>query len=338
MKATIKDVARASGYSVATVSMALSDKPSRVSEETKRKIREIAKQLDYSPNRIAVSLATKRSKIIGLVIADLHNPHMAMEYMAISSELKKRNYQLVTHVINNGEQYSLDDMKALAGCGIEGIIFSHPDTIEIGEEELKIIEYIKQSGLPVVSRDNKHYEELGSRVCFDYKMGGYMATNHLIEYGHRRIGCLAGTKNLRVTVERLEGYKQALYDAGIELDEKLIYYGDYSIESGSEALSFLLGQKATAIFAFNDEMAFGVYRRARNYGVKIPDDLSIIGFDDVSFDDVLEVPLDSIHVPTAHLGQLVAEKIVNMIEHKDDGKDDYLFEPSLRVRGSTKRI
>lgn len=339
MKTTIKDVARESGFSIATVSLALSAKPNRIAKKTKEKIIHIANQLNYSPNRVAVSLATRKSRMIGLVIADVRNAHIASMFMAIDIELQKSGYILLCCTITNDPSCMATGVRNLIACGVDGIIFCQPDFVVPSKYDIEVINQIERSGLPVVSRDNLNAEMRGVGVRFDFFLGGYMATKHLIENGHRKIGCVAGPPEYRVTLERLNGYKLALQEAGIEFDQKLVYVGDYELESGSDALPYLLGQKVTAIFAFNDQMAFGIYRSARNYGIKIPQDLSVIGFDDVMFSDVLEVPLTSINVPTVEIGVTVAQEMINLIENGIPQEPKVItFEPNLMIRRSTLKI
>ena len=147
-----------------------------------------------------------------------------------------------------------------------------------------------------------------------------------------------------MTRERITGYQKALADAGIEQDPKLIYEGDYTMDSGSAALSYLMGQRVTAIFAQNDEMAFGVYRSARIYGISIPEELSLIGCDNVPFDDVLEVPLSTISVPAREMGSYIAEQLCNMVEEDQpasperDRRRTVYYEPDLYLRGSVGKI
>ena len=165
-----------------------------------------------------------------------------------------------------------------------------------------------------------------------------MATRHLVECGHTRIGCVSGTAEFSVTAQRLEGYKRALKEADIPFDEKLVFRGDYTLRSGSRALSYLLGQNATAVFSFNDEMAFGLYQSARQYGISIPGDVSIVGFDNVPFSDVLEVPLSTIDVPTEEMGKSMARELVRIIRENDRGeRRTIMYEPALILRGSVAR-
>lgn len=340
MKTTIKDLARESGFSVATVSLALSDKPSRVNTETIQKIRKLAKKMNYTPNRLAVGLATQKSKMIGFVTDDFSNTYISANFMAIDMELQKKGYLLMASSAVSDMEYAEFAIKNLVSCGVEGIIYNKSAHTQMSELDKRIGDYLEQSGLPVVSCDNPLYEKYGVGVKFDYCKGGYLATKHLIENGHKKIGCLAGDINLQVTADRFEGYRSALKEAGIAFDPDLVYYGNYSIGSGGEALPYLLGQGVTAIFAFNDQMAFGIYKEAQKYHVSIPGDLSVIGFDNTQFCDVLDAPLTSVGSFSSNaMGVVVAKKMVELIEQKDKAdRERIVFEPSLFLRGSTAEL
>lgn len=341
MKTTIKDIARVCKVSTATVSLALSDKPSRVSRETKERILKMAKQMNYWPNQVAVSLATKHSRLIGLIINDLRNTHISLLFMAIDQEVQKKGYSLICHVWDEEDRSGQQIARKLFSANVEGIIWAKPYADYQGEENNPPQEFLDQMGVPVITMDDYSLSCEGMDVCFDYRKGGYLAVKHLLECGHERIGCVTGPPQFKVTKERLEGYRRALEEEAIPFDEKLVYYGDFTMESGRNSLSYLLGQKATAIFSFNDEMAFGIYQSARNYGIRIPDGLSLVGFDNVPFADVMDVPLTTIDVPIEEMGHLIGLEMVNIIEGENKegpvNRKSILYEPNLFLRGSTKK-
>jgi LacI family transcriptional regulator len=259
--------------------------------------------------------------------------------MAIDKEVQKKGYSLICHVLLEDEAYntSWQVLEKLMAENISALIWAKP-YIDLEEEREAFIAGVNDLGIPVASMDDYGFTCPGVDVCFDYYQGAYMATKHLLEYGHTRIGCLAGVRNFKVTQERLEGYRAALQEAGIEWDEDLIYYGNYTMESGNEALPYLLGQKVTAIFSFNDEMAFGMYQGARQFGVKIPDDLSIIGCDNVPFTNVMEVPLTTIQVPVAEMGSKLGKELVATLDGEEvKERNKIVYKPNLFLRGSTTR-
>jgi LacI family transcriptional regulator len=340
MGITIKDIAKECGVSVATVSMALSDKPSRVSERTKKKVQEIAKKYNYRPNNAAVSLANKKSRLVGIVFNDLRNTHIASLFMAINGVLEKNGYSLVCHIIDSGKDIDIDLIRDVTAENIGALIWAK--SIEMHDiKESEFLENIMNNlGIPIITMDEYEFDCKGVDILFDYEKGGYMATRHLIECGHKRIGCVAGKKSFYVTMKRLNGYKKALEESGIPYDSELVYFGDYTMESGYEAFSYILGQKVTAVFSMNDEMAFGIYRATRLYGISIPEDISIIGFDNVPFADVMQTPLTTIGVPVEEMGKKVGEKVVELIEKKGESekREKIMYSPKLLVRGSTRTI
>jgi LacI family transcriptional regulator len=139
------------------------------------------------------------------------------------------------------------------------------------------------------------------------------------------------------SARRLEGYRKALEEAGIPFDPSLVYVGNYKLESGQEALPYMMGKGVTAIFAFNDMIALGIYKAIRNYGMSIPKDISVIGYDDIFISDVLEVPLTTIHIPIEDIGRHAAKVLVDLIENKPPVEHE-THEPVLMVRASTRRL
>lgn len=341
MKATIKDIAKKCGISVSAVSMALSDKPNRISESTRQRVQEAAKELHYQPNRAAVSLVNRKSKMVGIVVNDVRNTHIASLFMAINKEIEEKDYSMVCHVMDNGKM-KLDSklIHLIASENIAALIWAK-SLEEDKEEELEILrQNIKSLDIPVITMDEYGFDCCGVDVCFDYKQGAYLATKHLLDCGHRRIGCLTGEKSFRVTRDRIEGYVQALTEYGVPIDEKIIYYGDYGMESGYKALPYLMGQNVSAVFSFNDEMAFGIYQAARTYGVRIPEQLSVVGFDDVPFADVMEVPLSTVRVPIAEMGKFIGRKTIEFLEREQNLKqkrESVVYKPDLLLRASTRK-
>jgi LacI family transcriptional regulator len=319
----------------------MSDKPSRVAKATIARVRLAAKEMNYYPNRAAAGLAQHKSQLIGMIINDLRNPHISELFMAIDRVVQNKGYSIICNtLIRDRENQTTEDIiECLMAENVAALIWARP--YEQAEEEIRstFARQIESVGIPIATMYDFGLQAPGVDVCFDYESAGYMATRHLIEYGHRRIGCIAGTPSFGVTQERLHGYHRAMQEAGLAVDEKWIYYGDYGMESGNKALSYLLGQKLTGVFAFNDEMAFGVYQSARQYGIHIPEDLSIIGCDNVPFDDVMEVPLTTIRVPITEMGTQIGEKLIQLVSKEENPpREKIVYQPDLLIRGSTRRL
>lgn len=336
MRATIKDVARESGVSVSAVSMALSDKPSRISKETRQKVKEVAERLHYQPNRAALSLVNRESRMIGIVMNDVRNTHIAAEFMAINRELSGKGYSLLSHILEERTRdSSLKLIRQIAAENVAALIWAKPLEVDNQEDLMSLRKNVEGLGIPVITMDDYGLECPGVDVCFDYRQGGFMATEHLLELGHRRIGCLAGDKTFYVTQERIEGYRQALESYGVAYDEKLVCYGDYTMGSGYEAFSYLMGQRVSAIFSSNDEMAFGIYRAARNYGIRIPRDISLVGFDNVPFADIMETPLTTVRVPSVEMGSFIGRTAIELLSKTcDEERKKIMYKPDLLRRGS----
>lgn len=340
MSVTIKDIAKECNVSVATVSMALSKKPNRISERTREKVQEVARKYNYRPNNAAVSLANKKSRLIGIVFNDLRNTHISSLFMAINRVLEKSGYSLVCYIIEDGKSIDSDLILDIGSDNICALIWAKSLEINDAGEPENLNCLIENLHIPIVTMDHYKFACPGADVLFDYEKGGYLATKHLLDCGHRRIGCLAGKKSFLVTQQRLEGYKRALAEKDIPYNEELVYFGDYTMGSGYESFSYMLGEKVTAIFSMNDEMAFGLYRAARLYGVRIPEDISVVGFDNVPFADVMQVPLTTVGIPVEEMGQYMGERVLELINDgaANEEREEKWYTPRLLVRRSTKSV
>ena len=342
MRVTIRDVAKACGVSCASVSMALGDKRCRLKPETVKHIRETAEKMNYRPNHAAASLAGRPSRMIGVVLEDIRNPHIAQLYMVISGVLRDNGFMVVGHITENtGEEEEERLVSEIASENLCALIWGRPYEPDRTEENNRLYERIDALGIPVFTMGGYEFASPGVNVCFDYEKAGYLAARHLLEAGHVRIGCVSGPKNYEVSRQRLEGYFRALREAGIEPDPKLVFEGDYTREGGSRALPYLMGQGVTAIFAQNDEMAFGIYRSARVYGIRIPEELSLIGCDNVPFDDVLEIPLSTVEVPTGEMGSFIGKELVTLLQEEEwagGTRRTVYYDPDLYLRGSVRKV
>lgn len=340
MKYTMKDVAKACNTSTATVSMVLAGKDKRISAGTRELIKKTAIAMDYYPNSMASSLAKKKSKYIGIVVNDLRNSHIAELFMSINEVLQEKGFLLICHVLNGKIDDSTEILaREIASENISALMWARPLEPNNDKDNGIITSVIKSMDIPVFTMDQYEFECPGVNVCFDYENAGYLATKYLIDNGHKKIGCVTGNIGYKVTIDRLNGYKKALCEAGIPYDDNVIFKGNYMMESGSRGLPYLLGQGVTAVFAQNDEMAFGLYKAARTYGIRIPEDLSIVGCDNVEFDESLEVPLSTIEVPIVDMGHYLAEMICKYVnDGNENERATKFYAPKLLVRGSVKKV
>lgn len=335
-RSTIRDVAERAGYSITAVSMVLNNKPVSIPQSTREKIWAAAESLNYRPNQLAVSMITKRSRVLGLIIPDNSNLFFAELSKAIEMEAIKRGYGLLYGNTNNDHARDMEYIQMFMDRRVDGIIYSKSASYD-REDEKKCLKALQESQVPFVTVDRRLSDTEGHSVLLNHFKGGYLATRHLVELGHKRIGCFTGPPNLFSSNERLEGYISALAEVGIEYDPTLVFEGDYQLGKEDEAARYLMEKGVTAVFVFNDVMAFGLLRALRKEGLSIPDDLSIIGFDNVPFSDLIQPPLSTIAQPTDKIGQQTVNVLLQLVEkgETEEKRNAWLFEPRLIVREST---
>lgn len=328
---TIKDIANKANVSITTVSRVINNKKEGIGEETRKKILQIIEELDYSPDSIARSMKTKKTKSIGLIIPDIRNPYFPELVRGVEEIANQSNYDVLLYNTDGSEHKELESLKLIKENKVDGIIFtsSNTTTFDAGNKR-----YINNDS-SVIFIDRAPEGGTYSGVFLNNVKAGYIATKHLIDLNHKNIGCITGPKQVQNSEERLNGYKKALNDAGINVNEDIILTGDYQMHSGYEAAKKLIKNRSvTAIFALNDLMAFGVYKAAQELGVKIPNDISIVGFDNLSFNELLTPKLTTIDQKVSKMGQAAARLLLNRIAGEKQNKSIYL-EPQFIIREST---
>ncbi len=336
MRATIKDVAAEVGVSTTAVSLVLNGKNSKISEKTKEQIFEAVKKLNYRPNHIAMSMVTKSTQTIGLVLPDISNIYFSELSKLIEQACYSHGYNVLYGNTHDMARRDIDYINIFLDRNVDAIIVILSNSIDEHLREIQKI--ISSSDTPFIVVDRMLDIDSGTTIVVNQKLGGYLATQHLINLGHRSIGCITGPKDVYSSIERLNGYKAALSEANIPIQDNLIFEGDFHRESGMEALPYLLGRGVTAIFAFNDMMALGVYKQAGYYNLSIPDNLSLVGYDDIFISDFLTPPLTSIEQPVRNLADEAVNQIMKAINKENISKRLLTFDPVLKVRGSTRAI
>lgn len=331
-KVTIKDIARKANVSHTTVSRALNNK-SRIKSDTKEKILSIAKQLNYRPDFIARSLVMRRTKTLGLVITTIANPF----YTELSQGIETTAIGLGYNIILCSTNYDLSAEKKyidmLESKGVDGIIFTSahmgdPNIIGLAEEEFPIILVNRRTYHPIV-RDKVDY------VGVDNLRGGFLAVEHLIKLGHERIGVIGGSSESSVGFERLEGGKKALAAYGLEGAGDYFLEGDFLRGSGYQGgKRFLeMEKRPTAIFATNDYMALGAYQAIMEGGIKVPEEIALIGFNDIEFTSMKGIELTTIGQKKYEMGALAVKTLVDRIEGRKSGPpEEIILEPELIIR------
>ena len=331
-KVTIKDIARLAGVSHTTVSRALNNK-SRIRNETKEKILSIAAEVNYRPDFIARSLVMRRTKTLGLVITTIANPFYTELAQGIESTARSLGYNIILcstqSDLSTEKQYT--DM--LRSKGVDGILFTSahmgdPNIAQLAEEGFPMILVNRRTYHPTV-REKVDY------VGVDNILGGFLAVEHLIRLGHTRIGVIGGSSDSSVGYERLEGGKKALQAYQLERKEKYFLEGDFLIEAGYLGGKRFLGmeKRPTAIFAANDYMALGAYHAILEEGVRIPEEMALVGFNDIEFSAMKGIELTTIGQKKFEMGAIAVRTLVERIEGEErtSGKE-MLLKPELIIR------
>ena len=331
-KTTIKDIARKANVSHTTVSRALNDK-SRIKNETKEKILSIAKELNYRPDFIARSLVMRRTKTLGLVITTIANPF----YTELSQGIETTAIRLGYNIILCSTNYDLATEKKyidmLQSKGVDGIIFTSahmgdPNIIELAKEGFPTILVNRRTYDPVV-RNKIDY------VGVDNIRGGFLAVEHLIKLGHKRIGVIGGSSESSVGFERLEGGKKALAAYGLKVMDDYFLEGDFLRGSGYEGgKKFLkMDERPTAIFATNDYMALGIYQAVLEADIRVPEEIALIGFNDIEFSSIKGIELTTVGQKKYEMGALAVKTLVERIEGQRVGSpEEMILQPELIVR------
>jgi len=278
-KFTIKDIARLANVSTATVSRVINNYPF-IHKKTRKKVQDIILQVDYQPNATARSLATNKSRMIGVIVWDLGSLFFSEIVQKIGKECRKRGYQPIFCSTEGRDEIQEEYINLLRQENIEGFLIA---TANLSDPQIEKL--VLQDSPPVVLIDRTLQTELASSVTVDNEQGAYLAIQHLIEHGHRRIACVTGPENSSSGLGRIQGYQKALLEKKIPIDRQLIIPGNFLRESGYHAAKKIISLKAekpTAIFCSNDCMALGIMEFFSNQGIRIPQDFSLIGFDDIS--------------------------------------------------------
>ncbi|MCY8087345.1 LacI family DNA-binding transcriptional regulator [Bacillus sonorensis] len=332
MKKTIYDVAEAAGVSISTVSRVINH-TGRISKSTRQKVLEVMKELDYQPNVHASALTGKRTNIIGLLTPDIANPFFGELAKSVEERADELGFSIIMCSTDRNPEKETKYFSVLRQKNVDGIIFA--TGIE-NKESFAALEDIVEKGIPLVmiSQDRALFPM--DVVVIDDVMGGYLAAKHLISLGHQKIACLIGDGSTTGEKDRLKGFKKAMDEAGIEIDESLMAGTGFSLQNGKEAAAAMFAQKVpTAVFAVNDVLACAVIQTAREWGLKVPGDLSVIGFDNTILAEMIDPPLTTVSQPIEEMGRRVVELLAEDIHGKKKSKSKMILTPELVIRQST---
>jgi len=335
MGITIKDIAKKANVSITTVSRVLNNKPD-VSDETKENILRIIDKLGYNPNGIARGLVMQRTYTIGLIIPDISNPLFPEIARGIEKKAKKLNYSVIFYDTDNDIVEEREAIRVLRSKQVDGIILTSL-SVKNSNELLKM----KEEKFPVVELDRLIQNIKIPTITIDNVLSGYTATSYLIEMGHTRLGHITGDLSIKSAENRLKGFRKALKKYQLKLENKWVLEGDYTSSSGYNQMKRLLKQseKPTAVFIANDLMALGSYEAIFEEGLRIPEDISIIGHDGIDMASFVRPKLTTIAQPKLELGEKAAETLVKIIENPGIYKDEknVILNTQLLIKESTRK-
>jgi DNA-binding LacI/PurR family transcriptional regulator len=330
MKKTIYDVAREAGVSIATVSKVINN-TGRISDKTRRKITSIMQEMNYQPSVVASALTGKGTYTIGLLIPDIANPFFAEIARSVEDRSHDLGFNLVICNTDNDPDKESQYISLLKQKSADGII------VATGVRNDELLKTLIRHNVAIALIAREMPTLAAHTVLVDDFNGGYLATAHLTALHHRRIGVIVEDLSLMSSKERLRGYRHALSEAGLAYDDNLVGVTSFNVESSREAAGRLLGgpEPPSAIFACNDLLAIGAIQAARQRGLVIPEQLSVVGFDNTILATITDPPLTTVAQPIASLGAQVVDLITQQITGIQQTIQRIVLQPELVVRSST---
>ena len=329
---TIYDVARVAGVSTSTVSHVLNG-TRYVSEETRMRVLQVTEQLRYRPSSLARGLVRQDTQTIALIVPDNANPFFAELARGIEDHGFGAGYNVILCNSDRTTSKELAYLDMLISKRVDGIIYM---TMRTRQDQLQAL---IENKIPFVTFD-REYEGIDA-ILLDNAQGGYDATRHLIELGHRRIACIGSPDVKTRSHDRIRGYEHALADAGLSSDPDLIQTGNWTYQSGQEAARrfFDLPDPPTAIFACNDIMAIGASTFLQEQGLKVPEEVSVVGFDNIGLSAFACPPLTTLATPTVEIGQRLCQLLLDRINGQLPPEPQrFTMRGELVVRRSTARV
>jgi len=332
-RATIREIANAAGVSIATVSRVLNDRPD-VSPATREVVLRVAREQGFSMNRNARALSGGRTGLIGVTLPMVHVEYFSRILWGASEALYEHDMRTVLCPTMHERDREVTLLEQLLQGTTDGAL------LLLTKESNDALRALERKGYPFVVLDPRHPVGEGTPVVSAaHWAGAKAATEHLLALGHRRIAAITGPHGWVASVHRLDGFQTALAGAGVLADPRLIAKGNFTSESGHAAATALLDldEPPTAIFAFNDEMAVGTIRAAAERGLRVPEDLSIVGFDDVEKAELVTPALTTVRQPLAEMGRLAVSLLTRLLERQPIEAMRVELATKLIVRDSTAR-
>jgi LacI family transcriptional regulator len=330
--ATIKDIARKVGVAPSVVSRALNNRYG-VKETTKEQILKIAAELNYYPNTAARSLVTRKTRTIGIMMADISEPYYSQLIKGMEYVASQTDYMLLFSNSFESLEHGLVLQKMVDAERVDGLII-----VGSNINDKNFAYRLLERNVPFILVERNFRDCRINCLWSDNIKGGYLATKHLIDKGHRRIAHISGNLDSQEALDRLEGYKKALNEHGLIYTEELVAHGRFVWQHGYTAMKELLDcqPRCTAVFVANDSMAYGAMQAICETGFKIPEDIAVIGYDDLQFSALTNPPLSTLRQPRYEMGQHAMETLIGILQGMIiDQPIKICFETELVIRNST---
>jgi len=328
--ATMKDVARQAGVSTSTVSHVINNNRF-VSEQVREKVEQAIRELNYAPSALARSLKIRQTRTIGMLLTASSNPFYAEVVRGVENSCYERGYSLILCNTEGDEERMNRSLETLMQKRVDGLLLMCTETHLPSAEILN-----RYPSVPMVMMDWAPFEGRGDIIQDNALLGGEMATRHLIERGYRRIACIAGPQDKTPARLRLEGFHQAMAAHGLTVPEGYVVDGDFEFQGGFNAMTQLLALEPVpeAVFTSNDAMAVGVYHALYQAGLKVPQDIAVMGYDNIELARYLTPPLTTVHQPKDELGELAIDTLIHRMGAPDASQQTLVLTPELVERGS----
>jgi len=333
MKITIKEIAKLANVSTATVSKVVNHKDDNISEATRQRVLDVIEEHNYVPNRIASSMITKKTHTIGLIIPDITNPFFPEVARGVEDYANKAGYQVVLCNSDNEPRKEVAYIAMLQEQMVDGIIFTSSSLRK------KVSKEFIRMQIPVITVD-REIEDLQTRgkITVDNITGAYKGVCYMIERGYKKILHLSGPLTSKPSMDRLDGYKKALEENAIVFDLSLFYEGNYTSEWGYLGVKTAIHDHVDfdGIFCGNDMIAIGAIKGLKECGLRVPEDIGILGFDNIYIASVVTPNLTTISQPNYQMGYKAAEMLIHMIKYPMTPVSGVELKTELIIRESTK--
>lgn len=334
MKVTISDIAQMAGVSKATVSRVINEKSAGVGEETRRRILQIIETTGYLPNSLARSIVVAQTHTLGLVIPDVGNPFFPQIVQGIVRCARENGYTVFLCTSDNNPEMEDASLMSLIKQRVDGVVL-----ISSAQARSEGLAHLKRHGVPVVLVDRFVGDDRDqASVVIDNRGGTREAVTHLLRGGHTRLAFLGGTEGVYSTTERLRGFRDAVVERGLRMEDMVVSFGHYDIPSGVELMERLLDThpEVTAVMAGCDLIGIGALKACRQRGVQVPERIELVGFDGIEMAEVYEPPLSTVAQPIEIIAQEAIRLLLALIDGDESARRHIVVDPRLTLRATTR--